>query len=61
MSKLEAIEQKIIASCELGYLILEDARRGIFDNIWKYAQKKGDKENIIQLLKEYKAANIELK
>ena len=32
-----------------------------FDNILKYAQKKGDKENIIQLLKEYKAANIELK
>lgn len=61
LSKLEAIEQKIIASCELGCLILEDARRGIFDNIWKYAQKKGDKENIIQLLKEYKAANIELK
>ena len=60
-SKLEVIEKRIIESCELGHLILEDAKRGIFANTWKYAQKKGDKENIIQLLKEYKAAILEVK
>ncbi len=61
INKIEIIEKRIIESCELGHLILEDAKRGIFANTWKYAQKKGDKENIIQLLKEYKTANLELK
>jgi hypothetical protein len=61
INKIEIIEKRIIESCELGHLILEDAKRGIFANTWKYAQKKGDKEIIIQLLKEYKAANLELK
>ena len=55
-SEIEILEQKIIDSCEQGAELLIEAKRGKFDNYWKYSQQKDTRDNIIQLLKEYKDA-----
>lgn len=55
-SKIEILEQKIIDSCEQGAELLIEAKRGKFDNYWKYSQQKDTRDNIIQLLKKYKDA-----
>lgn len=55
-SEIEILEQKIIDSCEKGAELLIEAKRGKFDNYWKYSQQKDTRDNIIQLLKEYKDA-----
>lgn len=55
-SEIEILEQKIIDSCEQGAELLIEAKRGKFDNYWKYSQQKDTRDKIIQLLKEYKDA-----